>query len=232
MVEKVVEIVRPIDAPEVVETGGDAAHDIRIVNNGLTGPTFLRLVDRLGNVVNKISTPDHETGDATIGFHCYQMMPETHLILRIEVGIGTADDPIEVTDRDLLVILNPDLPALDMNAIELQFELIYPVMMFPSPVVPIVGYPGQITRTSVFCKSLWEEAPAYKIKFNISISGSISPDDLNPSWTVDGVKHTNNAIYEIAGGQSIEIVTTVTIPVVVPTGSVIRITPVKVGVII
>lgn len=231
MVEKIVEIVRPIDAPEVVETGGDAAHDIRMVNNGPSGPTFLRLVDKLGNIVNKISTPNHETGDATIGFHSYHMMPKTHLILRIEVGIGTADDPVEVTDRDMLVILNIDLPAPDMNTVELQFELVYPVMMFPSAVVPIVGYPGQITYTSIFCKNLWEEAPTHKIQFNITIQGAIDTEELKPSWTVDGVVHTNEAVYEIAGGQTIEIITTVTVPVEIPAGSSIRIVPVKVEVV-
>jgi len=230
MVEKIVEIVRPTDIPEVVETGGNAAHDLRMVNNGPSGPTFLRLVDKLGNIVNKISTPNHETGDATVGFYNYQMMPDTHLILRIEVGIGTADDPVEVTDRDLLVILNSDLPAPDMNTIELQFNLTYPVMMFPSPVVPIVGYPGQVTETSVFCKNLWSEAPTHKIKFNITISGPVDTNELNPSWLVDGVEHSNNSIYEIAGGQSIEIVTIITIPEEVPAGCMIRIVPVKVEV--
>ena len=214
-------IIGNITAPISANTGESVEIDIRYTNLGQTGPTFIRLVSPIGNLYSYIDVSAHQTDDATKGLHMYLTMPDENVIYQVEVGNGTALNPIDVTDIDLLVILNPSCPTPDMGIVEIQFNTIYPILMYPW-LIPLKGYPGQTTITTLYCKSIMDVAPTYDICYTISTNADLSvvsttwEIDVNPDDDVDGVKWTPTYSYPLAGGQTHELELTLTIPLAEP----------------
>jgi len=206
-----------ITAPTFAETGEGIEIDIRYTNLGQTGPTFIRLITPIGNLNNFVDVAEHQTGDESMGLHMYLTMPAENVIYQVEVGNGTAKDPISVTSIDLLVVLNPSCSPPDMNTVEVKFKTIYPIMMFPWLVL-VGGYPGQTTTTTLYCKSIMEEAPTYDISYCISTNadlGFVSTTweiDTDPTDEIEGVTWAPSQSYPLAGGERHELTLTLTIP--------------------
>lgn len=207
-----------VTAPIFADTGEGIEIDLRYTNLGETGPTFIRLISPIGNLYSFIDVNAHQTEDATKGLYMYLTMPGENVVYQIEVGKGTARSPVEVTDTDLLVILNPSCPPPDMNTVEIQFETIYPIMMFPW-VVLLGGYPGQTVAATLYCKSIMENATTYDISYSISTNadlGLVSTEwtiDTNTEDDVDGVTWVPSQSWSLSGGQIHELELTLIIPV-------------------
>ena len=198
-----------VAAPIYANTGEGIEIDLRYTNLGQTGPTFIRMISPIGNLYSYIDADAHQTNDATKGLYMYLTMPEENVIYQIEVGKGTARNPMEVTDTDLLVILNPSCPTPDMNTVEVQFESIYPIMMYPWLVL-VGSYPGQNMTATLYCKSIIPTAPTYDITYSISTNADLS--FVSADWTVDGETWTASQAYPLAGGQTHELEVTLVIP--------------------
>ena len=196
-----------VTAPIYADTGEGIEIDLRYTNLGQTGPTFIRLVTPIGNLYSFIDVAAHQTDDATKGLYMYLSMPNENVILQIEVGNGTARNPMEVTDTDLLVILNPSCETPDMNTVEVQFETIYPIMMYPWLVL-VGSYPGQNMTATLYCKSILPSAPTYDISYSISTNADLSY--VSATWTIDGDTWIPSQAYPLAGGQTHELKVTLT----------------------
>lgn len=202
-----------IETPDMVYTGEGFEIDIRYINDGATGPTFIRMRDRLGNIYTNIDKEVHETGDGSSGFHQYQTMPKEHFIFQLEVGYGTAMNPIEITDTTMLFVINIEQPAPAPGRTTFNLSLVWPIVC-AMPVIDMGFMPGQTLTKEAPVVSLLESAPVHKISFNVTGKGGVP--DLNPQFTVDGEKWLPNCIYEIAGGQTIMFGITATLPVDMP----------------
>jgi len=125
-----------VDAPEISTTGEGIEVDLRYTNNGPTGPTFLRMRDRLGNIVNFIDVSSHETGDSTKGLHIYWRMPNDHLIYQIEVGTGTSYEPTNITDTKVFFVINENVPMPEPGTTIINLNIVYPVVAL-TPIVNV-----------------------------------------------------------------------------------------------
>ena len=134
-----------VTAPIFAETGEGIEIDIRYTNLGEDGQTFLRVISPIGNLYNYAEEANHQTNDATKGIHIYQTMPAENMVYQVEVGTGSFREPDEITDVDLLIVLNPEYPPPDMNTVEVKFNTIYPILMYPWT-VEVGGYPGRGKR--------------------------------------------------------------------------------------
>ena len=198
-----------ISAPVSAKTGDGIQIDVRYINTGATGPTFIRTKDRLGNILTRIDTLYHETGDGSLGFYTYATMPEEHYIFQLEVGYGTALEPIEITDTAVLFILNTELPPLEPGETVINLNIVFPIVAL-TPIIDMNISPGQTITTDVLIVSLMESAPLQKISFAVTGQGGVP--DLNPSFTVDGESWNRTATYDIVGGQTIIFSVTATLP--------------------
>lgn len=217
-----------ITAPIFAVTGEGIEIDLRYTNLGQTGPTFIRMISPIGNLYSFIDITAHQTDDATKGLHMYLTMPEENVIYQIEVGNGTARNPIEVTDTDLLVIRNPSCQPPDMNTVEITVHTVYPIMMYPW-LVPLKASPGQTTTTTLYCKSIESSAPTYDITYTISTNADLG--SVSTTWTIDGETWVPSQSYPLAGGQTHELTLTMTIPLKEPDAKyTFWVTPIRAGI--
>lgn len=130
-----------VDVPYLAKTGEGIQIDVRYINEGPTGPTFVRTRDRLGNIWTSIDKPDHETGDGSPGFHTYATMPQEHYVFQLEVGYGTSMNPTEITDSKTLLILNAELPPPQEGETIINLNLVYPIISL-TPIIDMNFSPG------------------------------------------------------------------------------------------
>ena len=199
-----------ISAPVSAETGEGILIDVRYINVGSTGPTFIRTRDRLGNIWTRIDALHHETGDGSLGFFTSDTMPNEHYIFQVEVGYGTALDPIEITDTAVLFILNSGVSPLELGETVINLNVVFPIVAL-TPIIDLNICPGQTITTDILIVSLMESAPLQKISFAVTGQGGVP--DLNPSFTVDGESWNRTATYDIVGGQMIIFSVTATLPI-------------------
>lgn len=204
-----------VDIPDMVYTGEGFEIDVRYINDGGRGPTFVRTRDRLGNIWTRIDNPEHETGDGNLGFHTYATMPNEHYMFQLEVGYGTAIDPIEITDTMMIFITNIERPAPAPGETVFNLSLVWPIVCL-MPVIDMGFMPGQTLTKESPIVSLMESAPVHRISFYVTGKGGVP--DLNPQFTVDGVKWLPTHVYEIAGGQTIMFGITATMTPEIPPG--------------
>lgn len=198
-----------VTAPISAVTGEGIQIDVRYINEGATGPTFIRTRDRLGNIWTRINKSNHETGDGSLGFFTSATMPNEHYVFLVEVGHGTALDPIEITDTAVLFILNSGLPPLEPGKTVINLNIVFPIVAL-TPIIDMSISPGQTITTEVPIVSLMECAPIHKISFAVTGEGGVP--DLDPQFTVDGEEWNRTATYDIAGGQTIIFGITATLP--------------------
>jgi len=100
-----------INRPESALAGEGFILGGEYINEGIDGPTFMRLMDtetyEFLNVA--ASYPSHPTGE-TKGMASHVVMPAKSWKLTIEVGEGSPIDPISVHDSKSFIIVNPEFP--------------------------------------------------------------------------------------------------------------------------
>jgi len=217
-----------IDAPEFAITGEGIEVDLRYTNNGPTGPTFIRLRDRYGNIYSFIDYPNHESDDPTNGMHIYWAMPDEHLIYLVEVGTGSGSHPnANVTDTQMLVVLNENIQAPEPGTTIINITIVYPVIAL-SPIIDVSLLPGQTMNVTVRIVSLIATAPTQEIKYQIQTSADLNL--IKTVWTHNGVLWVPTQTYEISGGDIHLLVLTITLPInTTTTNFTFRVTPVIVG---
>jgi len=186
----------------MVYTGEGFEIDVRYTNDGPTAPSFIRTRDRMGNVLTRIDNPTHETGDGDLGFHLYATMPDEHFIEQLEVGYGTAMNPSEITDVMILFIINIKKPAPPPGMTIFRMEYEWPIILW-SPLVVMGFLPGQTITKTTTIESLRTDAPIHKITLGIQSMYGDNIADVNPLFTVDGVKYKSGTVLEIAGGEAL-----------------------------
>ncbi len=199
-----------VDIPALAKTGDGFQIDVRYINDGETADTFVRTLDRLGNICTRIDNPDHETGDGSLGFHTYATMPKVHYIFQLEVGYGTCMNPIEITDCRTILVTNTDLPPPNPGEMIFIPRIVWPIVCSMEYIL-MNGAPGQTITREGLISSKDSSAPVQKISLNIQTKDG---SELGPKFTVDGETHNNSKIYEIDGGQTIILAITATLPTV------------------
>ena len=197
-----------VEIPSFAKTSDGIQIDVKYINDGSTGPTFIRTLDRLGNICIRIDNPDHENGDGDLGFHTYATMPKTHYIFKLEVGYGTCINPLEVTDRRTILIINTDLPPPTPGEMIFVPRIVWPIVC-DMEYISMDGAPGQTITREGEISSTDLSAPIQKIGINIQTKHG---SELNPKFAVDEEVHNNSKIYEIIGGQTITLAITATLP--------------------
>ena len=214
--------ILPIDAPDMAKTGDSIRIDIRFINDGPTGPTFIRTRDRFGNIERYADTPEHETGDGSWGFTHRGTMPNSHYIYMVEVGHGIAVNPIEITDSKILFILNSEIPPLEDAEIVINLNVGYPVVAL-TPIIDMILSPGQTITKECLIVSPMESASVQRISFN---ADGKDIEELSLVYTVNGEECNLSKIHEIASEQTITLGVSATLPVEMPTKAYqIRISP-------
>ncbi len=199
-----------VEAPKLAKTGDGFQIDVRYINDGKTADTFVRTLDRLGNVITRIDNSNHATGDGTLGFHIYGTMTKMHYLYLLEVGYGTCMNPIEITDSKMILVINTDASPLTPGEMVFNPSINWPIVC-GIEYISMMGAPGQTITQEAPVISLMESAPVHKITFNVTGTGGVT--DLNPQFTVDGITWKKYEAYDIAGNQTIMFGITVTMPI-------------------
>jgi len=214
-------------APASSVTGEGIEVDLRYTNNGPTGPTFLRMRDRMGNIYNFIDIPTHETGDQTKGIHIYWSMPNDHLIYQIEIGTGTSYEPIKIINSTILVILNENIPAPEPGPAVINLNIVYPVIAL-NPTIDVNICPGQSINISILIVSIIDTAPTQLIKYHAQTNAD--PNIVTISWLHNDEPWIPSKSYEISGGETNTLILMVKLPIdVSETDYTFRVTPEIVG---
>ena len=146
---------------------GNLQLTIEYDNVGAEGPTFYR-TRRPGTWMFKHTAdiPNHVPGELH-GGHSYVMVPENHLILQVEVGHGTWNNPITITDTALIFVQNPKFPPPKPGETVVVVDILEPPRLW-TPALTFWGTPGSTIMAAWVAD--WREGDRdWLIRYNATV---------------------------------------------------------------